>query len=152
MTRPYGLAKYHITEHCQSSRPNGVATITSVRNAFADGLATFPIDAQKASARIHAEAQFKKWVYRAVFMGSRLLPWGGFSGHRLGITGARWLRGKRFLGNQPHSMASFQGEERTTPRAAKRPQQPHLGIAAAVFPLTHNIHLPLSRRQKYDHT
>ena len=109
-----------------------------------------PADTQKASARAHAEAESSKTSCRTVFIGNRLLP-GGILRAPAGKTGARWLCVLRFLGNQPRNTGKRQGEEQFPAQTAKQPQQP-LGIAAAVFPLTHNIHLPLSRRQKYDHT
>ncbi|MCI7018591.1 MAG: hypothetical protein MR913_02060 [Clostridiales bacterium] len=85
--------------------------------------------------------------FRFLFIGSRLLLI-DFSGHRQEkpVPGGCGLA---IHGQSTAFMSAVKGG--TTRMAAKRPQQPHW-IAAAVFPLTHNIHPPLSRGQKNDHT
>jgi len=52
---------------------------------------------------------------------------------------------RRFLGNQPlEAGAAAKGEEqRSSGAASKKPRRTKARFAAAVFPLTHNIHLPL---------
>ena len=52
---------------------------------------------------------------------------------------------RRFLGNQPleAGAAAKGGGTARFRRSVKKPRQLRHGVAAAVFPLTHNIRLPL---------